>query len=34
METRFGKSRRKPMRRLDVLGDPSSEAQDERRESF
>jgi hypothetical protein len=32
METRFGKSRRKPVRRLDVMGDRSNEVQEELRE--
>jgi O-antigen ligase len=33
METKFGKSRRKPVRRLDVMGDRSGEDLEERRES-
>ena len=32
METRFGKSRRKPVRRLDMMGDRSNEVQEELRE--
>jgi O-antigen ligase len=33
METKFGKSRRKPVRRLDVMGDRSGEGLEERREN-